>query len=476
MPERDFDATLQQAYQSIRLGDFETAERLAKQLLAAHDTDARTHVLLGSIRTAQGRMGDAESAFRRALGLERRNVEALNNLGVLYRQKGDLTRATKALEYAARLRPDRADIHYNMGNVHKVAGNEDRARESYERAVAADPDFAQAHNNLGTLYQQIGDHESARNALLRGLKNDPNHPSLRYNLGVSYEALGDLEQAEEQYRHASRSRPGWTAPLRSLAGIYQKRQDYAQAEHTYKEILRLNGTDAQARTNLGILRVRAGDLDDGIDTLRQVVQDSPSYEAAAVHLADLLAGRPGAEGAVDELYSLARMHPRRHSIHFSLSSALVAHARYKDAESVLNDVLDEEPDNLDALRCLGEVYMHEGRDELAGECFARIRKLDPDRYDFEKSAARILLGKGRPGEAEERIRPVYESHPDDVDVGVVLGETLFAQQRLDEARVLLEEIRATTSSASALALLARVRRAMGDPDGAVSAAHDLVSL
>lgn len=89
-----------------------------------------THLQLGDSRAA-------ETAFKRALEANPANVEACNQLGILYRRAGRLDEARRYYEAALQHDPDYADAHWNLGILHdQYLSNPLLALQHYERYQA----------------------------------------------------------------------------------------------------------------------------------------------------------------------------------------------------------------------------------------------------------------------------------------------------------------------------------------------------
>src|SRR6266446_4367408 len=62
----------------------------------------------------QGQVSGAEARFREALQIDPRDVDALNNLGVILRRKGEPDKAMELLQGAAKAWPNDARIRSNL--------------------------------------------------------------------------------------------------------------------------------------------------------------------------------------------------------------------------------------------------------------------------------------------------------------------------------------------------------------------------
>ncbi|MCA9669971.1 MAG: tetratricopeptide repeat protein [Myxococcales bacterium] len=76
----------------------------------------------------------AQAAFKRALPLP----DAALQLGVIYYQNGDLTKAQKQLEAAAKANPRSQRAFYHLGLIHREEGRDNEAKKAWMQAIRID--------------------------------------------------------------------------------------------------------------------------------------------------------------------------------------------------------------------------------------------------------------------------------------------------------------------------------------------------
>ena len=134
---------------------------------------------LGVLRHRQGDLEAAEAAYRKSIAGQPMIAGVHYNLGnVLLDQKsraadqGDMPRAHRLVDEALasyqralELDPTMADIYNNLGVIYRDRGEPDRAMDAYERAVELNPGLIQVWFNLGVLAVEAGQPQRGAEAL-----------------------------------------------------------------------------------------------------------------------------------------------------------------------------------------------------------------------------------------------------------------------------------------------------------------------
>ncbi len=471
------DSALHRARNAYRIGDYSVARELLEQQLAADGSKPQAHILLGAVLAQQGEEAAAAREFSAAIEQDRRNAEAFNNLGIMYRRLGRFGDALKAIRSAINLNPDRADLRYNLANVYKVAGDIDEAAAAYETAIELDPAFLPAYNNLGNLLAAQGDHTKARDVFQRGLYHDPNHPGLHYNIGLAQEREGDLDAAAESFGRALRSRPGWVDALINRGVVLDRLGRLEESLRSYHEILRIDPENAIAHNNAATIQMQRGELDAAVDHLREALRLNPRYEHAAGNIVRVLSGRDDREDVPDVLGEVVSAFPDRVDFRRARAESLAARDRLWDAEEELDTVLRLEPDEPSALHLLGLVYFRTGREEEAKDCFQRLEAADPGHHSHRLDLARFFVSEERYEEAAHELKGYLERVPGDPEGHILRADILIARGKVDAAVRLLQKLRAEYPEHGAvLSHLARAYRAQGERDQALHSAEELISL
>lgn len=105
----------------------------------------------------QGRLDDAERAYRRALDFEPDHLEARNGLAALAASRGDLAQAIASLSSLVAAHPDQPHFIANLGYAHYLNGNYPQAKSLLQQAVSLSPDNASAQHKLALVLEKLGE-------------------------------------------------------------------------------------------------------------------------------------------------------------------------------------------------------------------------------------------------------------------------------------------------------------------------------
>ncbi len=120
------------------------------------DSAAAFHAL-GRHLQREGKLDDAERAYRRALDFDPAYAEARNALAVLAASRGDLVRAIDMLSSLVALHPEQPHLLTNLGYAHFLNGDYLQAKERLMQALVIAPDNESARQKLSLVKEKLGE-------------------------------------------------------------------------------------------------------------------------------------------------------------------------------------------------------------------------------------------------------------------------------------------------------------------------------
>ncbi len=179
-------------------GRLAEAEEAFRRAIAASPRYAKARYNLGNTLRAQGRTAEAVASLRAALELQPEYPQAWNALGVALRESDDLGAAADCLRLALQLAPHYAKALFNYGDLLARLDRREEAIETLRRAAQADPGHAGAHARLGSLLVSSFQVGAAEKAFARALEIDPSHEEARAGLAACRAQLCDWRGREAE--------------------------------------------------------------------------------------------------------------------------------------------------------------------------------------------------------------------------------------------------------------------------------------
>lgn len=158
--------------------------------------------LSGSANALLKRFDKAVECYNKALRVKPDYAAAYNNLGNVFKEKGDKELAIRNYKLAIKLKPNYAEYHNNIGIIYKENNSINFAKQSFKQAISLKSDYAEAYYGLGLALEKNGEFPSAIKSYESALIYKPNYPEVFFNLGNIYTKKGDYELSFKNYVNA----------------------------------------------------------------------------------------------------------------------------------------------------------------------------------------------------------------------------------------------------------------------------------
>jgi len=222
-------ASILQAADFVRQGEWRRAEVLLMQVLAANPGEPDGLQLLGLVRENQSRVADAEQLLRQSLALRPAQPHVQVHLGRILAQAGRHQDAIDVLQAA--VQPDLFDAFVILAQVQFTIGDLAAAEENYRAALRLNPKSQVALLGLGVLLNTLRRPAEAE-ALLRTAAENVARPApwqakVAASLGQSLDLQGKPQEAIDAWRRAIALDPTQEEAHRELNALLYRmgRQD-----------------------------------------------------------------------------------------------------------------------------------------------------------------------------------------------------------------------------------------------------------
>lgn len=342
--------------------------------------------------------------FRAIVAIDRNNVDALGNLGVLLFFQGNYADAVSPLRGALKLQPTLWKIQALLGMAEKRTGDYLDARAHLTKAfpkIQEEKIKIDAGMELIELYSGTGDLEKAATVVDELCGQYPTNPQVQYTsyrihsdlagqamLSLSMVApksalmhqvmahelarQGDTAGAITNYREALKldpQLPGIHFELAEMLNASGSQDGKEEAKKEYQAALAVNQFDEKSECKLGEIAYQEGSLEESFAHYSRAVQLQPDDGDANIGLARALAEMQQPQKAQSLLEHALQIDPTSAVGHFRLSilyrqagrtedakRELLEYQKYKDMKEKLRAIYQEmrlqpaqqEPDEADS--------------------------------------------------------------------------------------------------------------------------------
>jgi Flp pilus assembly protein TadD len=186
---------------------------------------------------------------------------------------------------------------------------------------------------------------------------------------------------------------------------------YADIETLWRTTLARNPECWMAHTNLGLVLLQKGKIDDGIAHYRSALQMQPDSWDAEYNLGTALLGKGQADEAIVHCERAVRMRPTDPDARVSLGNALVQKGRIDEAIAHYQKAMMLHPDHFLARYSLGHALLEKGELDGAIQVCRSALLLRPSDADCQTTLAIALEEKGNPAEAIQHYQKALELAP-----------------------------------------------------------------
>ncbi|KAI7802132.1 putative transmembrane and TPR repeat-containing protein 2-like [Triplophysa rosa] len=325
-------------------------------------------------------------------GISVNPAKAWGNLGNVLKNQGKVAEAEQAYRNALYYRRNMADMLYNLGLLLQEHNRFSEALHYYKLAIGSRPTLASAYLNTGIVLMNQGRLEEAKRTFLtcadipdENLKDPHAHKSsvtsCLYNLGKLLHEQGHQEEAISVYKEATQKMPRQFSPqsLYNMMGeAYMRLNKLTEAEHWYKESLRAKPDHIPAHLTYGKLLAMTGRKAEAEKFFLKAIELDPMKGNCYMHYGQFLLEESRLLEAAEMAEKAARLDSEEFDVVFSAAHMLRQASLNDGAERFYIQAANLRPKYPAALMNLGAILHLNGKLQEAEANYLRALQLKPD--------------------------------------------------------------------------------------------------
>jgi tetratricopeptide (TPR) repeat protein len=464
--------------------DYTKAEAVLKQALALQPESEEALTRLAFLYTDTSQLNAAVELLQKVTS-KNPTPRLFAVLASAYEQARDYENAVKAYRRALELDKDNLDYLRGLGQNLLFNEQYEEALVPYKQVAAADSQDGSAFLRLGQIYRQLHKYDLALENLKRAESLVPNSLEAPYNLALLEETEGRPEAAismlkgllertakSDGAQHTPREKANRAIFQERLGILYRSNENYAAAEEAFRQMMDSDSENAvrgasqiidtlrqqkefsralaEADAALqrfpderGLKMLRAqvlgesGRVDEANQALKAMLEDKAGDREVLLAMAQVneRAKRyPQAEQAAAAAARYASRKDEKEFVYFLWGSILERQKKYDAAEEQFKLALAANPNSAMTLNYLGYMLADRGlRLEEARKYIETALDHDPNNGAYLDSMGWVYYQLNRLDQAEQYLLRAIQRVPRDATILDHLGDVYYKTGRLHEA-------------------------------------------
>jgi tetratricopeptide (TPR) repeat protein len=349
--------------------------------------------------------------------------------GKTFYSQGELDKARVEFKNALQIDNQLADAYFHLALIDEKNQNWKGMFENLSQLVKLSPDHAEGHLKLGQLFLLSGQMDNAKAEVETLLKLNPNNADAYTLKGAILAKQGDRTGALAAADKALALAPDHVDAVSLKVVAYMGSKDFSSASAIVENALKTHADNLP----LNLLKLQ-------IDTQ---------------------ANKP--EAVVADYQELIKRYPDKLDFQFALAKHYADTSRDADAKAVLQKVIVERPDDLQAKLVFVD-YLNKKAPSEALSVLQGFIAQEPEVAGYYLPLAKLQITQNKMAEAKQSLNWLVENKPDDKDAlaaKMLLAKLALNNKESDQARKLVDEVLAKNAGLLD-ALLLRARLSLVD--------------
>ncbi len=425
------------------------ATRAVQVLSSVPDTgrSAKMYSALGYTYEQQKQYKEAINSYRRAIEMDRDNLDAIRGLAENLMNDGQSDAALEQYKVIADANPEDAQTYLHMAEIYRKSGKFDLALENLKKAESMVQDSIEVPYNMAAVYQAQGRYDEAAQTLQDLLKKTEK-PENNYTQGERNNRAVFLERLGTVYREQSKHADAIEAfrkmiPLgddnavrgyQQIIDTYRDAKQWQQATIVAKEAVLKLPNDRGLQMVYAAQLADSGQPDKALVEVQSLLKGKPEDRDVYITLAQMntrLRRWDDAQQALDKAEQFSTKPDDKEYVFFLRGSSFERQKKYEQAEEMFRKVLASDPQNAMTLNYLG--YMLADRGVKLEEALGLIKKaieLEPSNGAYMDSLGWAYFRMGKYDQAEEELVKASQRIGTDPTVHDHLGDVYQKTGRL----------------------------------------------
>jgi tetratricopeptide (TPR) repeat protein len=377
------------------------------------------------------------------------DAEVYYQMGLAYLGARDLLSAYSALRKAVALNPKHSAAQLRLAQVQTSSNDPELLKDAQGRLrslIGGGAPTADMLNTLAFTELKLGNPQDAIDQFQKALVMAPGELFAAVMLARAKLSVHDVQGAEAALQKACAEMPKSADARKYLGEFYVRLNRLADADKAFRDALTIEPKNGATLLDLGLLEIAQGRKDEAEKHFKQLIEIEQYQSTYGIFLYQ--SGR--GDEAIREFERLVKENPDNRQMRTNLIIAYRTTDHAATAEKVLQQALEKNPNDAEALLQRAELAIENRQFDQAEVGISQLLKLRPTSPEAHYVKARLEFVRGMLLTYRQELSEALRLNPDLMSVRVELAQHLIGSRQPQAALNELDAAPAYQRSALAI--------------------------
>lgn len=239
------------------------------------DDDAMAYNLDGFIKYEDGDLVEATKLFNKAIDIDPKNVDAINNLAYILYDNKNYDSAISLYKKSAEINPNYFYTYHYWGLALAAQKKFDEAFKMYDKSIKLNPQYTEIYDDYGKALYEIQKYDEAAEKFERAIELDPKN-SANYRLaGSIFAKQKKYEDAIDMFEKSIEQDSGFYEVYIDFGNVLLEQSNYTEAENKFRKAIKLKPENADAYRKLALALEKQNNYPEAVSAYKKLFIVSP---------------------------------------------------------------------------------------------------------------------------------------------------------------------------------------------------------
>lgn len=405
-----------------------------RQALSEKPADPVITLALGRTLMVDGESNEAITLFKGLVDKDKTNLNGYYELYRVYGSQKNLPEAENILKQAIKNNPKDTGLRFQLAQFYYATGKRQELVSQIDQMKSDLKEFPNAYFQAGDFYLRVNQADEAVKQYELGIQKDPSRRNtyLKHEI-EAYVRTGRNQTAYDKNEQILKNDPKDPEARGLRATFMLDRGEVNTAMDELQSVVTAKPNNWVARFNLGRAHFARGEYEQARQEFESAIQLRPDYMPARLAQIQVSLLRGDSDAAMRQADETIRIAPNNIEARVMKAAAMQRLGRFDDARTLLTEVLDKQPKQVDSLLELGVLDLNQKKLKDAEQDFGRAWDANPNNLRGLLGESRAYLMDSQPDKSVQLVETEAAKRPANLDLQREVGNAEMNAGRYDKA-------------------------------------------